>query len=163
MEAGDVNRLEDFREADEQAKMIAGFVNDLVGLAKVPPGVGIASTMASMRSDPTSAPSEEELVRDNNRAHAMLKNGLAASIVQGYADNGHIDLGGAEERGLVETGRLIRYNELDGIARGRYQEWMNNDPEVNRVIREAIQEANGEGRAWCGLAPHRPRARRLRR
>ena len=81
-------------------------------------------------------------MRDHNRAHAILENGLTASIVQGYADNGHIDLRGAEELGLVENGRLVPYNELDGIARGRFEEWMNNDPEVSRVIREAIQEAN---------------------
>ncbi len=142
MEAGDVNRVEDFREADDQAKMITGFVNDLVSLAKLPPGVGIVVDHGVDAVGASLAPSEEELVRDNNRAHALLENGLTASIVQGYADNGFIDLGAAEELGLVEDGRLIPYNELDGIARGRYEEWMSNDPDVSRVIREAIQEAN---------------------
>ena len=81
-------------------------------------------------------------MRDNNRAHAIVENGLTAAIVQGYADNGHVDLSGAEARGLVEDGRLIRYNELDGIERARFHDWMNNDPEVSRVIREAVQEAS---------------------
>jgi hypothetical protein len=141
-EAGDVNRVDDFEEADEQAKMVVGFVNDVVSLAKLPPGVGIVVDHSVDALGASLAPSEEELVRDNNRAHAILENGLTASIVQGYAENGHIDLRGAEELGLVEDGRLVPYNELDGIARGRFEEWMNNDPEVSRVIREAIQEAS---------------------
>ena len=142
LEAGDVNRVEDFEEADAQAKMIVGFVNDVVSLAKLPPGVGIVVDHGVDALGASLAPSEEELVRDSNRAHAILENGLTASIVQGYADNGLIDLRGAEELGLVEDDRLVPYNELDGIARGRFEEWMNNDPDVSRVIREAIQEAN---------------------
>ncbi len=151
LEAGDVNRVEDFEEADAQAKMIVGFVNDVVSLAKLPPGVGIVVDHGVDALGASLAPSEEELVRDNNRAHAILENGLTASIVQGYADNGLIDLGGAEELGLVEDGRLVPYNELDGIARGRFEEWMNNDPDVSRVIREAIQEAKSV-RAGTGAA-----------
>ena len=44
---------------------------------------------------------------------------------------------------LVDAdGGLIRYNSLDGIARGRFEEWMNTDPEVNVVMREALQESS---------------------
>jgi hypothetical protein len=41
----------------------------------------------------------------------------------------------------VDGNRLIRYNELEGVPRGRFDDWMNNDPDVNRIIREAAQEA----------------------
>ena len=111
MEAGDVNRVEDFQEADEQAKMIVGFVNDVVSLAKLPPGLGIVVDHGVDALGASLAPSEDELLRDNNRAHAILENGLTAAIVQGYADNGHIDLAGAEELGLVEDDRLVPYND----------------------------------------------------
>ena len=144
MEAGDVNRTEDFEEADARTKMIVGFVNDVVGLAKVPPLVDIAIDRGIDAVGSNFGPSADELARDNNRAHAIVENGLTAAIVQGYADNGHIDLAEAQERGLVEGDRLIRYNELEDLARARFDEWMNNDPDVNRVIREAIQEANRE-------------------
>jgi hypothetical protein len=142
LEAGDLNRTEDFQEADARKKMIVGFVNDVVGLAKVPPLVDIAIDRGIDTISSNLGPSADELVQDNNRAHAVLENGVTAAIVQGYADNGHIDLSGAEERELVEDGRLIRYNELDGVERARFHDWMNNDPEVSRVIREAVQEAN---------------------
>ena len=82
--------------------MIVGFVNDVVSLAKLPAGVGIVVDYGVDAVGASLAPSEEELVRDNNRAHAILENGLTASIVQGYAENGLIDLAGAEELGLVE-------------------------------------------------------------
>jgi hypothetical protein len=142
MEAGDVNRTDDFQEADARAKMIVGFANDVVGLAKVPPLVDIAIDHGIDAIGSNLGPSADELVRDNNRAHAILENGVTAAIVQGYADNGHIDLSGAHERGLVEDGRLIRYNELNGIARARFHDWMNNDPEVDRVVREAVERAS---------------------
>jgi hypothetical protein len=142
MEAGDVNRTEDFQEADARAKMIVGFANDVVGLAKVPPLVDIAVDRGIDAIGSNLGPSEEELLRDNNRAEAVLENSVTAAIVQGYADNGHIDLSGAQERGLVEDGRLIRYNELDGIARARFHDWMNNDPDVDRVVREAVERAS---------------------
>jgi hypothetical protein len=141
MEAGDVNRVDDFQEADARAKMVVGFVNDVVSLVKTPPLVGIGVDHAIDALGSSLGPSEDELLRDNNRAHAVIENGLTAAVVQGYADNGHIDLGGAEQRGLVENGRLIRYNELEGIPRGRFDEWMNNDPDVNRIIHEAMQDA----------------------
>jgi hypothetical protein len=53
---------------------------------KVNPLVGIALDHAIDAA--TSGPSESELIRDNNRAHAVTENGLTAAIVQGYADNG---------------------------------------------------------------------------
>jgi hypothetical protein len=121
--------------------MVVGFVNDVVSLVKTPPLVGIGVDHAIDALGSSLGPSEDELLRDNNRAHAVIENGLTAAVVQGYADNGHIDLGGAEQRGLVENGRLIRYNELEGIPRGRFDEWMNNDPDVNRIIHEAMQDA----------------------
>ena len=73
----------------------------------------------------------------------MVQNGLTAAIVQGYADNGHIDLETARQLELVDAdGGLIRYNSLDGIERGRFDEWMNTDGQVNVVTRDALQESS---------------------
>ena len=97
MEAGDVNRLDDFKDAEAQQKMVVGFINDVTSLVRVHPLVGIGIDHAIDAATSGLGPSEEELVRDNNRAHALIENGLAAAIVQGYADNGHIDLSRAED------------------------------------------------------------------
>ena len=59
--------------------------------------------MPSTRPRRALGQSEEELVRDNNRAHALIENGLAASIVQECAENGHIDLSRAEYLDLSKT------------------------------------------------------------
>ena len=142
MEAGDVNRLDDFKDAEAQQKMVVGFINDVASLVRVHPAVGIGIDHAIDAATSGLGPSEEELVRDNNRAHALIENGLAASIVQGYAENGHIDLSRAEYLDLVEDGRLIGYNSLEGIPRARFEEWMASDPEVNRIVHEALQEAS---------------------
>lgn len=141
MEAGDMNRLEDFEDAEAQQQMIAGFANDVVSLVKVHPAVGIAFDHAI--DAVTAGPSERELIRDNNRAHAVIENGLTAAIVQGYADNGLIDLSTAdrEYRLVGSDGRLIRYNSLDDIERARFERWMSNDENVSPVVREALQEA----------------------
>ena len=143
MEAGDMNRLEDFEEAEAQQQMIAGFANDVVSLVKVNPLAGIALDRTVEAITGSFAPSESELLRDNNRAHAVVQNGLTAAIVQGYADNGHIDLETARQLQLVDAdGGLIRYNSLDGIERGRFDEWMNTDGQVNVVTRDALQESS---------------------
>ena len=141
VDAGDLNRLEDFREADAQQKMIVGFVNDVASLARVHPLVGIGLDHAIDAAAAGLGPSEDELVRDNARARAVLENGLAAAITQGYADNGHLDLSRAERLELTEGGRLVGYNSLDGVPRARFEEWMRLDPDVNTVVREAMQEA----------------------
>ena len=141
MEAGDMNRLDDFEDAAAQQQMIAGFANDVVSLVKVHPAVSIALDRAI--DSFTSGPSERELIQDNNRAHDVIENGLTAAIVQGYAENGHIDLTGdaSTKYHLVDgSGNLLRYNTLDDIQRGRFDEWMNVDGEVNRVTREALNE-----------------------
>ena len=143
MEAGDMNRLEDFEDAEAQQQMIAGFANDVVSLVKVNPLAGIALDHTVDAVTGSFAPSESELLRDNNRAHAVVQNGLTAAIVQGYADNGHIDLEAARQLQLLDAdGGLIRYNSLDGIERGRFDEWMNTDGHVNVVTRDALQEAS---------------------
>jgi hypothetical protein len=141
MEAGDVNRVDDFEHAKAQQQMVVGFVNDVVSLVKIPPVADIAvhHGIDAIASD--FGPSEDELLRDNDRAHALIQNGLTAAVVQGYADNGHLDLSGAEQRHLVHGNQLARYNTLEGIPRGRFEDWMSNDPEVNRIIHEAMQDA----------------------
>ncbi|HEY3181624.1 MAG TPA: hypothetical protein VGJ77_02220 [Gaiellaceae bacterium] len=142
MEAGDVNRLHDFHDAQEQQRMVVGFMNDVVSLVKVNPVAGVAIHHGIDAIGDSMAPSADELMKDNDRAHAVVQNGLTAAIVKGYADHGHIDLSGAEQRHLVRGGSLVSYNELDGIPRGRFEDWMNNDPDVSRIVHEALQDSS---------------------
>ena len=75
------------------------------------------------------------------RRQAGGQNGLAAAITQGCAENGHLDLSHAESLELAKDGELLAYNSLGGVPRARFEEWMRLDPEVNKVVREAMQEA----------------------
>jgi hypothetical protein len=141
MNAGDMNRLEDFRNAEEHQKLIVGFLNDVTKLVDVNPVAGIAIDHGIDAISAQLAPSADQLTAQDATAHAVIQNSLAAAIAQGYADHGHIDLTTAKQYGLVHDGKLDNYGSLDPIEKARYEEWLGNDSSVNRRLHEALQDA----------------------
>jgi hypothetical protein len=45
-----------------------------------------------------------------------------------------------DDRLFDGQGRMIPYRELGPLTRARFEDWMNNDSDVNRVMHDAFQE-----------------------
>jgi hypothetical protein len=144
LNAADLQRLDDFNADDERHKLVAGFfkaaVNDVIAVENP-----IASAVLHTGVDATidhafPGPDSTKLITDNANAKAFVTNSLHASIAAGYYENGHLH-GTQPPASIISGNSLISYGDARGDALWHYEQWLNGDPHVEQVSREALQEA----------------------
>jgi hypothetical protein len=146
LNSADLSRLDHFNADDERHQVVVGFfkdaINDAIAVDNPLASAIVHGGVSSAIDSAFPGPDVSHVITDNSDAKALMTNSLHASIVGSYYEHGQLSADALPPASIMPDGQLASYGDVHGQARWDYNGWINDNPQVEKVTRQAFAEVS---------------------